>query len=632
MVWTRVLPPHLQGALKAEQYRILRTQVPILYAVLAINTAILSVSIYGSVPVSMSLGVPGAFELLILVRMIVWLARRGEAPSEVRTDRYLRVTATLAVSASVCLGIWSVVLLRSGVGGEPFVPLFIAFGAIACAYCLASLPHAAFATILLSTAPVIATLLTSGVGSEEAAGLNLLLILLLILRLIGHQYDYVLDGVETHAQLRALAYTDPLTGLPNRRAFIEALEAIVATAPDARERVSIAMIDLDHFKAINDTYGHAAGDAVLVQAAARIQAACTDCRMVARLGGDEFAALIVRDDDAALAELGWAFVAEIRQPFVVAGSRLRLAASVGIATCMDDDTSAMAIVSRADVALYDVKHSGREGVLVFEPAMGQRLRRRVMIEQALRATDQRPAIEVVYQPIYDARTRRITSFEALARWTHPELGPVSPLEFICIAEQTGTIAALSEQIFATAIGEAAGWEPDIGLSINLSAIDLCRPGTPLTIMSLCHRYGFDPRRLEVEVTETSVLSDFDAAGEQLRLLRKSGIRVVLDDFGSGFASISYLRQITFDRVKIDGELIANILASPQARRLVQGILQLCAAIDVPTTAEKVETEDQLAVLVGLGCDRLQGFLLSRPVGALVARALQQGDGGMRQAG
>ena len=174
---------------------------------------------------------------------------------------------------------------------------------------------------------------------------------------------------------------------------------------------------------------------------------------------------------------------------------------------------------------------------------------------------------------------------------------------------------------ATAIREAAGWAAPIGLSINLSAVDLCRSSTPLTILSLCRHYGFDPGRLELEVTETSVLSDFDVARDQLELLRRSGIRVSLDDFGSGFASISYLKEITFDRVKIDGELIADIITSAKARRLVQGILQLCSAINVPTTAEKVECNDQLAVLVGLGCDRLQGYLLGHPVSANAARRL-----------
>lgn len=626
----RDLPVQLRGELQAEQFRILRTQVPILYAVLAINAAILCFSVYGSVaPTPSIIVVPAGFALLIVVRSVIWLTRR-ESPDVVRTARYLQSTTLIAAVVSLGLGVWGVTLLHSGVGDQPFVTLFIAFGAIACAYCLASLPQAAFATIFLATTPVIIALLASGVGVQVAEGVNLLLIFLLILRLVVHQFNDLVDRVSIHAQLRMLAYADPLTGLPNRRAFIEQLEQVVSTTAEGHGRASVAMIDLDGFKAINDTYGHAAGDAVLIQAAERIKAACAGCGMVARLGGDEFAALLVGIEDTSLvADIGRTLVAEMNKPFAAAGSQLRLAASIGFATHTEEDASALAVMARADVALYDVKHGGGEDVRLFAPEMGQRLRRRIVIEQSLRATDPRPQIEVAYQPIYDARTRAITGFEALARWNHPTLGPVSPLEFIGVAEQTGTIAALSEQIFTAAIAEAATWPAPIGLSINLSAVDLCRPGTPLTIMALCNLYGFDPRRLEVEVTETAVLSDFDAARDQLELLRRTGIRVALDDFGSGFASISYLKEITFDRVKIDGELVDNIIQSPRSRRLVQGILQLCSAIDMPTTAEKVETEEQLAVLAGLGCDRLQGYLLSRPVSASAARALAAGQPPLR---
>jgi diguanylate cyclase (GGDEF)-like protein len=617
------LPPRLLGDLQAEQYRILRTQIPILYAVLSINTGILCFSVYGAVSPTLSLVIPGIFAALIMVRVITWLGRRpSQSRSASRIARHLLSTTLIAGVISLGLGLWGVALLNSAVADKPFVPLFIAFGAIACAYCLASLPRAAFATISLATTPVIFTLLTSGIRLEQAAGLNLLLIFILILRLVAHQYDRLVDSVITHTELKTLAYADPLTGLPNRRAFIECLADVIEAPLGASGRATIAMIDLDGFKAINDTYGHAAGDAVLIQAAGRIQAACISGRMVARLGGDEFAALIVGIEDPALiVEIGNTLVREMNKPFAISGSQLRLAASVGFAQHDQSDASAMAIVSRADVALYEVKYCGGGGVLLFTPAMGLRLRRRMVIEQALRETNPAPQIEVVYQPIFDARTRQITSFEALARWNHPELGPINPLEFIGVAEQTGTIGMLSEQIFSAAIGEAAGWAAPLGLSINMSGIDLCRPSTPLMIMSLCSGYGFDPTRLEVEVTETSVLSDFDVARSQLDLLREVGIRVVLDDFGSGYASISYLKEITFDRVKLDGELIGDIIQSPKARRLVQGILQLCAAIGVPITAEKVETEDQLAVLVGLGCDRLQGYLLSRPVSSTAARAL-----------
>jgi diguanylate cyclase (GGDEF)-like protein len=614
------ISPELKGALQAEQFRILRTQIPVLYAVLSVNTAVLCYSVYGVVPDFLSLYAPSTFAVLIVVRLGIWLTRRYRSPSDVRVARYLTSTTVVAAVVSLGLGAWGVALLRWNAGGTS-VPLFVAFGAIACTYCLASLPRAAFATIILATTPPIIALLASGIITEQAAGVNLLLIFLLILRLIVHQYVYVVDKVESHAQLRSLAYTDVLTALPNRRAFIECLEGAIAGSV-GREEVAVAMIDLDGFKAINDTYGHAAGDAVLIQAAGRIQAGCSRCRMVARLGGDEFAVLVVGANEVErLADIGSALVSVMNAPFLVAGSQLRLAASVGLAVHAAEDASASTIMARADVALYEVKHSGGESVSPFQPEMGQRLQRRVTIAQSLRETDPPPQIEVVYQPIFDARTRRITTFEALARWDHPTLGSINPLEFIGIAEKTGTIAALSEQIFSTAIKDAANWEAPIGLSINLSALDLCRPGTPLRIMSLLDRYGLDPKRVELEVTETAVLSDFNVARAQLDLLRSSGIKIVLDDFGSGYASIAYLKEITFDRVKIDGELIAEIIESPRARRLVQGVLQLCSAIDVPTTAEKVEGENQLAMLVGLGCDRVQGYLLSRPLSRGRAQAL-----------
>jgi EAL domain-containing protein (putative c-di-GMP-specific phosphodiesterase class I) len=279
------------------------------------------------------------------------------------------------------------------------------------------------------------------------------------------------------------------------------------------------------------------------------------------------------------------------------------------------------LISQADVALYEVKHSAGNGALLFAPDMAKRLHRRIAIEQALRETNPRPRIEVVYQPIFDARTLRLTTFEALARWDHPGLGRISPLEFISIAEKTGTIAALSKQIFATAIQDAAHWPSSIGLSLNLSAVELSHPTTPLTIMSLCHRHGFDPGRLEVEVTETTVLADFDVARQQLELLRNTGVRIVLDDFGAGYASISYLKEIAFDRVKIDGELITDIERSDKARRLLQGLLQLCSAVGLPATAEKVEHEKQRTLLTFLGCDRLQGYLLGCPINADAVKEL-----------
>ena len=345
----RNLPTHLQGDLQTEQFRILRTQIPILYAVLSINTGILCFSVYGAVSATLSVVIPGAFASLIAVRTFTWVTRLRKVPSVQRIARYLNSTTLIAGFVSLGFGLWGVALLHSAVGDKPFVPLFIAFGAIACAYCLASLPRAAFVTIILAATPVIFALLTSGARLQQAAGLNLLLIFLLILRLVAHQYGYLVNSVETRSELKSLAHSDPLTALPNRRAFIECLERVVAAPLDQVGRLSVAMIDLDGFKAINDTYGHAVGDAVLIQAAIRIQAACAGCQMVARLGGDEFAAVMLADgDDVGIATIGKTLVREISQPFDVAGLQLRLSVSIGVATHNEEDTSALAVMSRAE--------------------------------------------------------------------------------------------------------------------------------------------------------------------------------------------------------------------------------------------------------------------------------------------
>lgn len=614
MQLTRKLPPHLRGDLQAEQFRILRTQIPTLYVVLLINTGILSFSVYGSMPIALSLGVPALFCVVMVVRMAIWLARKQTPPSESRIARYLLSTTLVAAIVSLGLGVWGVALLQADVHDKPFVPMFIAFGAIACTYCLGSLPRAAFATVFLAVTPVTIALLTSGGRMELAAAVSMLLIFPLILRLVVHQHANLIYNVISRSHIKALAFTDPLTDLPNRRAFTEHLQINIEKGTENGMTMALALIDLDGFKAINDTLGHGTGDAVLIQAAERLREAGAECQMVARLGGDEFAVLMLVDGDREpLTRIATKLIQEMNRPFAVSGSQLHLSASIGLATYLEGDTSTLAVMSRADMALYEVKHDGGNGMLWSVPAMATRLRRRLIIEQSLRDKDSPAHIEVVYQPIFDAKSGQVASFEALARWNHPKLGAIPPLEFVGIAEQTGTSGVLSELIFDAAIREAARWPSTIGLAINLCGVDLCRPSTTLMILSICQRHGFDTHRLEVEVTETSLLADYNIARDQLKVLRQSGIKVALDDFGSGFASISYLKQIKFDRVKIDGDLITNIMESRDARRLVQGILQLCSAIDVPVTAEKVESEHQRAFLVGLGCDRLQGYYLGLPM-------------------
>jgi predicted signal transduction protein with EAL and GGDEF domain len=276
---------------------------------------------------------------------------------------------------------------------------------------------------------------------------------------------------------------------------------------------------------------------------------------------------------------------------------------------------------RADTALYRAKQGGRAGVAVFTREMEEEHRRRKQVEKALRLREVQRSIVLVFQPIRDLATGELRAFEALARWDHPELGSVPPDQFIPIAEQINVIEAISDRLLAGAAREARGWAQSVRLSFNVSAVQLCTAGSAARILSVLEGEALDPGRLQVEVTETALLADFEVARRNLQALRAAGARIVLDDFGAGHASISYLREMQFDGIKLDGSLVASVLDSLRSRRLLKGVLDLCAAMGLPCVAEHIESQDQLALLRELGCRDGQGFILSPPLAAAEAAAL-----------
>jgi diguanylate cyclase (GGDEF)-like protein len=427
------------------------------------------------------------------------------------------------------------------------------------------------------------------------------------------------------AKAKRIADTDPLTGLANRRAFLRALEELGGRAERGGGSFALAMVDLDGFKPINDTFGHATGDAVLQSVGARLGSAVSCDAVIARTGGDEFAVLL--PGVAAMAEaqrVGEALCAALQEPFVVDGREFRISGCCGLALCAADDSNVTDALIRADTALYRAKDNGKAGAAVFSPEMDALNRRRVQIEGALRSPETLASMELLFQPIRDLSTGRLRAFEALARWQHETLGAVPPGEFIPIAEQIDAIGPLSETLLARAAAEAAAWSDAVRLSFNLSAVHICTPTASARVLGILEQAGLDPVRLQVEVTETALLVDFDAARENLKALRRAGARIVLDDFGAGHASISYLREVQFDGIKLDGALIASVGASVRSRRLLKGVLDLCAAIGVPCVAEHVETEEQLALLRELGCRDGQGFLISHPLAGADAAALAAG--------
>ena len=318
---------------------------------------------------------------------------------------------------------------------------------------------------------------------------------------------------------------------------------------------------------------------------------------------------------------GTAVCAALQEPFLVDGREFRISGSCGVTLLKKGDCDVEEALIRADTALYRAKEGGRSGIAVFSREMHEIHSRRVLVEKALRLPETLDRIGLVFQPITDLATGELKALEALARWHDDTLGRIPPDQFIPIAEQINLIELISDKLLAQAAAEAARWASAIRLSFNVSAVQLCTTGSAGRILALLERAGLEPGRLQVEVTETALLADFEVARENLQALRGAGARIVLDDFGAGHASISYLREMQFDGVKLDGALIASVAESLRSRRLLKGVLDLCAALGLPSVAEHIETDEQLRLLRELGCREGQGFLLSPPLHAEAAAAL-----------
>jgi diguanylate cyclase (GGDEF)-like protein len=422
-------------------------------------------------------------------------------------------------------------------------------------------------------------------------------------------------------RLQRLAYLDGLTGLLNRTAFRERAVEVVDDAMAEGRDPAIVFIDLDRFKAINDVYGHEAGDNLLGEVAARLRALVGDRGYVARLGGDEFGILLkdtTRGPDAgALAE---AVVRTLCEPFPIGDRVFQIGASCGVAQASDVGWRLEILLKAADLAMYRAKSRGRSRFTRFDPCMMDEMKERSAMEVALREAIRADAIDVHYQPIIDARTRHLTSCEALARWAHPERGLILPELFIPLAEETGQIMALGTQVLRKACAEAARWPDDVGLAVNLSPLQFRNHDLIDVITSILAETGLAPQRLELEITETALLEARDSNFDILRSIRSLGIRVAMDDFGTGYSSLSYLQNFEFDKIKVDRRFVAGLKPGADGAAIIKAIAELGTTVGVSLTAEGVETDEELAVVSSYGCREIQGFLFSHPLTAEDVRA------------
>ncbi|WP_181708272.1 putative bifunctional diguanylate cyclase/phosphodiesterase [Chthonobacter rhizosphaerae] len=432
--------------------------------------------------------------------------------------------------------------------------------------------------------------------------------------------------VEAQRAAEELARHDALTGLPNRRTFSAALASAIDDPNGTSVGYSVLLIDLDRFKPVNDTYGHAAGDQVLCEVAQRLLRLAGPDDMVARLGGDEFAILFRPEDRANVLGTATGFagqvIASMRTPISVGDAEVEIGASIGIALLSTDGTDADEVLRAADIAMYRAKQGGRNTYRNFEPLMDEERKARAKLEEDVRAGLLSGAIEPYYQPLLDLRSGHIRGFEILARWNDETRGSVSPELFIPVIEQLGLADELATRLLSRACQDTRDW--DVDLSLNISPLQLQDPFLPTRILAVLTREAFPPSRLEIEVTETALMGDVDRARHVLSEFRGLGISVALDDFGTGYSSLNHLRELKFDRLKIDRSFIMTMAENPESEKIVDAVLGLAESLGIAVVAEGIESEGARAKLADRGCEFGQGYLFSRPVPANEARALVRG--------
>jgi len=427
--------------------------------------------------------------------------------------------------------------------------------------------------------------------------------------------SYLIDDsvrLESVKRLHFLAMNDALTGLPNRESFNSHLEHEMARAQISGGQVGLLYIDLDGFKAVNDLYGHAAGDEVLELLGQRLNTLNSERAHLARLSGDEFATVLRMQGTEELSLFVEKLQNVINQPMSTSFGQFNLGASLGGAVYPQDAETKESLLSNADLAMYRAKGELGQQVCFYEPAMDERVRLRQSLASELRAAIEHDQLQVHYQQQIDVATGRIGGYEALLRWQHPLRGNIPPSEFIPLAERDTTILSLGEWVLRKACQDAVHWAHPCSVAVNLSPMQFIHDDLPSLVQRILDETGLAPARLELELTESSIFADRDKALAMLTQIKAMGVSIALDDFGTGYSSLDILRSFPFDKIKTDRSFMPTIEENPQARAIISAVLALGRSLDIPVLAEGIETPGQLELLRGMGCAAVQGYFLGRP--------------------
>jgi diguanylate cyclase (GGDEF)-like protein len=566
----------------------------------------------------------------------VWLA--GNARSRGRADRVLEIVYDLGAFAYALLAGVLGALTLAYVASPNLAVLVVSYAlvyGVGVSARNAGRPVIAVGQLVLASLPIaIACLLIGGLPLYAlAATIGMLVtgmfsITLNLFRMFREQISAAEASATMAGRMRELARTDVVTGLLNRAGLNHALSEQLLALP-ADDKLALFWLDLDRFKEVNDTLGHATGDSVLAEVARRLADVTPDGGIVARFGGDEFVAACVVADRVESEQLASAIIAAFSRPFRIDGKRIASSASMGVALLPDDGPDIETVLRSADQALYHAKVGGRNQLRFFDPAMTRDLVRKKEIEAELRAAIRKDELSIFFQPIVDLKTGRIRTFEALVRWFHPEKGELKPDEFIPVAEETGVIVTLGNWITAQAARTAVHWPDDVTLAVNLSPLQVRAPGAALGILTAIRDAGLPPGRLELEVTESLFIDESEHAARFIADLAAEGVSFALDDFGTGYSSLGYINQFPFKKIKVDRSFVSGPNVGRKSDAIIRAVAEMGSTLEMEIVAEGLETIEQVEAVRNAGCTLGQGYYFSRAVPAFLAAMLlaQERDDG-----
>ena len=600
------------GRVRAEQLNIILNYLPSIMLANVCNALIFVVAVWPSPDLPLSL----VWAAIIICYACFYGIRRRRKPFKPQSVSAYSIRRVVR-NALLFGSLWAALPLFFFVGasaGQQLIITCLCAGMLAGgAFAFASIPIAAIAftsPIFIASAVVIAR------TGDQAYFLVAILMVVYTCVLIRGVFVYALQLTKRLVeQVRAeeQAHKDFLTELPNRMSFNEDIDAALSRLKRGGEQFAVLYLDLDEFKSVNDRLGHGAGDELLVQTASRLKACARTADSVARLGGDEFA-IIANGINCSEQALAFAerLVETMSVPFIIDGSEVYNTVSIGIAIAPSAGASSDVLLKNADTALFRAKGEVGGSVQIFEPSHDAKARERRAIEHDLRLALARDEFFLVFQPFFDLAQNRLIGCEALLRWRHPLRGIILPEEFIQIAEATELIHPIGEWVIREACQAASYWPQDTKIAINFSAVQFRKASILPAIIKSLADVGVSPSRLEIEITESTILSESDFALSMLNNLLDLGTKFALDDFGTGYASLSCLRKFAFDRVKIDRSFVREMLTDPHCASIVRSVIGLANDLKIGVTAEGVETREQLSYLRATTCDQVQGLLISEP--------------------